>query len=149
MWADPIVVAHITGIPSTREQSWSRLLRYAGHWPLLGYGYWAIEERTTGAFVGEAGFADYHRQIEPSLDGIPELGWVLTPAMHGKGYATEAVRATIEWAAQHFPGGSKIGCIVAPENAKSIRVAIKCGFALAAETAYLQSPALMYLRDLG
>ncbi|MBC5829619.1 MAG: GNAT family N-acetyltransferase [Candidatus Eremiobacteraeota bacterium] len=77
MWADPRVVEHITGTPSTREQSWARLLRYAGHWAMMDFGYWAVEERESGAFIGEVGFADYHREIEPSLNGIPELGWIL------------------------------------------------------------------------
>jgi RimJ/RimL family protein N-acetyltransferase len=34
MWADAQVVEHITGTPSTREQTWARLLRYAGHWAM-------------------------------------------------------------------------------------------------------------------
>ena len=148
MWAHRDVVRHITGVPSTREQSWSRLLRYAGSWALLGFGYWAVEERASGAFVGEAGFADYRRQIEPSLDGIPELGWVLAPHVHGKGYATEAVLATLDWAAQHFSAARRIGCIIAPENAASIRVAEKCGLRLFAETTYMELPTLMYMRDL-
>ena len=44
-------VAH----PATREEAWARLLRYAGHWALLGYGFWLVEDRTTGSFVGEVG----------------------------------------------------------------------------------------------
>lgn len=148
LWAQPEVVRYITGVPSTPEQSWSRLLRYIGHWALLGNGYWLIEERATGAFVGEAGFADYHRQIEPSLDRIPELGWVITPEKHNQGYATEAVRAALEWGALHFGTGAKTGCIIAPENYASIRVAEKCGFAFAAQTTYQGLPTLMYLREL-
>src|SRR3954471_2867828 len=48
MWADPAVVRHITGKPSTPEESWSRLLRYGGLWTLLGFGYWLVEEREVG-----------------------------------------------------------------------------------------------------
>jgi RimJ/RimL family protein N-acetyltransferase len=55
MWSEPAVCRHIIGRPSTREEAWSRLLRYSGHWRLLGYGYWAVEERVTGDFVGEMG----------------------------------------------------------------------------------------------
>lgn len=40
MWAEPEVVRHIGGRPFTREESWSRLLRYIGHWSALGFGYW-------------------------------------------------------------------------------------------------------------
>jgi RimJ/RimL family protein N-acetyltransferase len=39
MWADPHVARFIGGKPATQEESWARLLRYAGHWRLLGFGY--------------------------------------------------------------------------------------------------------------
>ena len=73
MWSELAVYRHIIGRPSTREEAWNRLLRYAGHWELLGYGYWVVEERATGSYVGEMGFADYHRDIDPPLDGRPEF----------------------------------------------------------------------------
>ena len=68
------------------------MLRYAGHWQWMGFGFWALEEKSTGAFAGELGFAEFKRELEPSIQGIPEIGWVLAPHAHGKGYATEAVR---------------------------------------------------------
>jgi RimJ/RimL family protein N-acetyltransferase len=61
MWADPNVTRHIMGKPCSEEESWSRMLRYLGHWSLAGYGYWLVEEKATGRFVGEVGFADYKR----------------------------------------------------------------------------------------
>ena len=147
MWSDPEVVRYISGRPSTAEQSWSRLLRYAGQWSLLGFGYWMVEEHATGAFVGEVGFADYHREIEPSLVGMPELGWVLASAAHGKGYATEAVRACVAWAGEHFPSGTRLACIIAPENTASVRVAEKCGLRFEQNTTYLGQPTLLFVRD--
>ena len=42
----------------------------------MGFGYWVAEEKATGAFLGEIGFADYQRDLEPRLDGVPEAGWV-------------------------------------------------------------------------
>jgi len=148
MWADPRVVEQISGTPSTREQSWARLLRYAGHWSLLGYGYWVVEERESGAFVGEVGFADYHRAIEPPLDGMPELGWILASHGQGNGYATEAARAAIAWGEEHFRDIPQIACIIVPEHRPSIRVAEKCGFTLRTQTVYLDSAVLMYTRLL-
>src|SRR5271170_6882454 len=73
MWADPHVTRYIGGKPLTEEESWTRLLRYVGHWALLGFGYWVAEENATGSFVGEIGFADYKRDLEPSLKGVPEV----------------------------------------------------------------------------
>jgi hypothetical protein len=58
MWAEPAVTRFIGGKPRTREESWMRFLRFAGLWSLIGYGFWAIEEKGTGRFIGEAGFHD-------------------------------------------------------------------------------------------
>ncbi len=148
MWADPIVTRYIRHTPSTPEDTWSRLLRYIGHWALLGFGYWVIEEKVTGTFSGEAGFADYRRDITPSLAGIPEIGWVLAPHAHGRGFATEAVRAAIQWADSHFPR-QKTACIIAPENSASIRVATKCGYRELQPTTYHGERTLMYVREHG
>ncbi len=95
MWADENVVRHITGKPSGRSESWGRLLRYAGHWQFLGFGYWVLEDRKTGTFLGEIGFANHRRDIKPSLGDNPEIGWVLATPAHGKGLATEAVQAAL------------------------------------------------------
>jgi hypothetical protein len=78
MWADPAVTRFIGGVPSTKQQTWSRLLAYVGHWPIMGFGYWAIEERTTGEFAGEIGFADFKRDTIPAMKDVPELGFART-----------------------------------------------------------------------
>jgi RimJ/RimL family protein N-acetyltransferase len=148
MWADPVVVRHISGVPSSREQSWSRILRYSGHWTLLNYGYWLVEERETGEFVGEVGFSDYHRAIQPSLDGMPELGWVLERHAQGKGYATEAVQASLQWAKTHFAPSTQIASMITAENVASLRVAEKCGFRLWQDARYQNQPVLLYVRGV-
>jgi RimJ/RimL family protein N-acetyltransferase len=147
MWADPEVVRHIGGVPSSREQSWGRLMRYSGHWALLNYGYWVVEERETGTFAGEVGFADYRREMQPSLEGMPELGWALARHAHGKGYATEAVRAALRWAQTNFTPSTRIASMIAPENAASVRVAEKCGLRFWQEARYHNAPVLLYVRD--
>lgn len=146
MWADPEVVRYIGGKPSTEEEVWARLLRYAGHWALLGYGYWAIQDKATGRFIGELGFADFKRSIEPSLDDMPELGWALVSHAHGRGYATEAVRAAIAWGEDHF-GPVRTACIINPENGPSIRVAEKCGYRAFRRTTYKGQPTIMFVRE--
>jgi RimJ/RimL family protein N-acetyltransferase len=146
MWADPVVVRYTVRKPLTEEESWRRLLSYVGHWALMGYGYWVAEEKATGNFVGEIGFADYQRDIEPSLKGVPEIGWVLASSAHGRGYATEAVRAAVAWGDLHFQTG-RTACIIAPENVASIRVAVKCGYREFARTTYKGHPTVMFVRD--
>lgn len=145
MWADPVVTRYIGGKPLSEEEAWTRLLRYAGHWALMGFGYWAIEERDTGHFVGELGFADYKRDIEPSIKGVPELGWALASKAHGKGYATEAVGAAVAWGDAHF-GSARTVCLVHPENLASIRVAEKCGYKEFQRTTYKGHPTIMFAR---
>jgi RimJ/RimL family protein N-acetyltransferase len=123
LWSDPDVTRFIGGKPSTREEVWARLLRYVGHWSIAGYGFWQIRERATGRFVGEAGLADFKRDLP--FDGAPEAGWVLAPWSHGKGYATEAMTAVLAWADPTHP---RTVCIIDPDNAASLRVAARCGY---------------------
>src|SRR5260370_24433802 len=144
MWADPIVTRYI-GKPFSEEEVWARLLRYVGHWSLLGFGYWAIEEKATGDFAGEVGFADFKRDITPSLHGIPELGWAFASRMHGKGYATEAVRAAVAWGDARV-GSARTVRLINPENLRSIRVAGKCGYREFQRTTYKGQPTIMFHR---
>lgn len=134
MWADPAVVRFIGGKPSTREESWARLLRYPGHWALLGFGYWLIEEKASGRYVGEGGFSDFKREMEPGFDA-PEQGWALASWAHGKGYAHEAVSAMIAWGERHFGRGDFV-CMIAPDNAPSLKLADKVGYREYARASY-------------
>jgi RimJ/RimL family protein N-acetyltransferase len=146
MWSNPRVVKLITRKPSTREESWSRILRYAGHWRLLGYGSWAVREKNSGRFVGDVGFLNAKRAMSPSFDGIPEMGWVLDPAFHGKGYATEAVQAALLWGDANLPLGRTV-CMISPDNLASLQVARKCGYKEFARTTYTDSEVILFQRD--
>lgn len=127
MWGDPVVARFIGGRPSTRDESWARLTRYVGHWALLGFGYWAVEVKGEGRYIGDVGFADWKRDIVPSLDGMPESGWAFAASAHGRGIASEAVAAALQWGDKHFAGKTTT-CIISPENTASIRVAEKVGY---------------------
>lgn len=135
IWANGDVVRYIGGKTSTRSESWSRLLRYVGHWHALGFGYWAVEDRRTGTYLGEVGFADFKRDIAPGLDGVPEIGWVLSPHAQGRGIASEAVAAAVGWGDRNFKVEKTI-CLFDRNHAASIRVAAKNG--------YVEPPALLY-----
>lgn len=127
MWADPAITRYTIGNPSTEQRTWIRMLGYLGHWSMLGYGYWAVADKASDRFIGELGFADFKRDIQPSISGIPELGWALASHAHGKGYATEALKAAIEWGERNLPG-DRIVCIISPSNVASLRVAEKLSF---------------------
>lgn len=127
LWGDERVVRHIGGKPSTPTESWARMLRFPGLWALLGYGYWTLEERVSGRFVGQVGFADFKRDLSVDIAGVPEGGWVLAPEAHGKGYATEAMQAALSWLDDVIQP-ERSCCLIDPANAASIRVAEKLGY---------------------
>jgi RimJ/RimL family protein N-acetyltransferase len=145
MWADAAVTRHIGGRPFSAEEVWSKILRYAGLWALLGFGYWAIAEKASGRFAGEVGFADFKREIEPSFAGAPEIGWALASWAHGRGFATEAVGAAVSWGDAHL-GAVRTVCLIGPENGASIRVAQKCGYREFARTKYKNQPTILFER---
>jgi RimJ/RimL family protein N-acetyltransferase len=145
MWADPLVTRYIGGLPLSEEDSWAKFLRVAGHWALQGFGFWAVEEKASGKRIGEAGILNVKREIVPSFDGVPELGWGLLPEVHGKGYATEAARAAIAWGEEKF-GRVRMVCIIDPQNGPSLRVAERCGFKPVADTIYKGDPTVLLER---
>ena len=147
MWADPAVTRFTGGRPFTPEESWARLLRFHGHWEWFGHGFWAIEDRASGDFVGHLGFADFRRAVEPPVT-LPEAGWSLAGAFHGRGYASEALTAALAWADANLDAAGT-ACIIDPDNKPSIRVAAKCGFRQVARASYKGSPTLLFERARG
>ena len=146
IWADPGVVRYIGGKPATPQESWLRLLRYPGLWCMLGYGFWAIEEKAGGRLIGDIGYMDVKRDMEPPLGEMPELGWVLAADAQGHGYASEALAAVLDWGHVHF-GAHRAACIIDPANSASIRLAAKAGFRLAHAATYHGEPVQVFVRD--
>lgn len=134
-WADPEVVRFIGGRTFSREESWGRFLRHAGMWARMGFGFWAVTDRASGRYLGEAGFHDLKRDLSPSIEGTMEAGWALAPEVHGRGLGGELVGAILGWAAENRPG-RRITCLIDPDNAPSIRLAERHGFHEFDRTAY-------------
>lgn len=144
MWRDPAVVRFIGGRAFSREEAWGRLLRYVGHWTLLGYGLWAVEDRD-GRYAGEVGFGDFHRELEPGFGDTPEAGWVLAPWAHGRGYAREAVGAAVAWADANLSGDRTV-CMIDPANEPSLRVAARAGYVETGRATYKGEPTVLFER---
>jgi RimJ/RimL family protein N-acetyltransferase len=142
MWSDLRVMQYLGAKALSREEAWTRLLRRVGHWALLGYGFWAVEEPCTGQYVGAVGFMNAYRDIAPPLGDAPEIGWVLASHAQGKGYATEAVRAAVAWGDERF-GAVQTVCLIHPDNRASMRVAEKCGYRELYRTTYKEQPAIV------
>lgn len=143
---DPEVVRHLGGTPFSREDTWRRMLTGPGMWQMRGYGYWAVESRADGAWLGQAGFADFKRDMQPSIEGLPEMGWIFAPHAQGQGYASEAVAAGLAWADGTLRA-PEIVAIIDAANAASIRVAEKAGFAEREEAVYRGEPILLFRRQ--
>ena len=148
MGADPAVYRFIGGKARTREESWQRFLRHGGMWSMLGFGFWAIEDKATGRFIGEAGFHDLKRDITPSIEGLPEAGWSLASDMHGQGLATETMRRMLDWGDENLEGRRTV-CIIDPANEASLNVAAKLGYRESARTAYHEQPVILLERQQG
>ena len=146
LYTDPVVTRFLGA--RSREESWNRILRYAGMWQLVGFGLWAIEDKASGRLVVEAGFHEMKRDIVPSFDGAPEAGWVFAPAVHGRGFASEVVGRMHDWA-KGRPGFERTVCIIAPENAASLAVAKKFGYREQARTTYHGEPTVLHKRTAG
>jgi len=145
-WASPDTVRYIgSGQPQDSEMSWGRLLRYIGHWQLLGYGYWAVCEKESGRLIGTMGIQDQKRNLTPMLE-YPEAGWTLSPTACGQGFATEALTAILAWADNTFAG--PLCCIIDDDNQPSIRLAERIGFQFRHYVEYHNKTVRMLVRPL-
>ncbi|MEU3074582.1 GNAT family N-acetyltransferase [Streptomyces laurentii] len=78
----------------TREESDETVARMRADFDARGFGWWALESRETGEFLGRAGLDE--------VKGVPvtgvDVGWRLKPSVWGNGYATEAGLACLAFA---------------------------------------------------
>lgn len=145
IWTEPDVVRFITKKTQTEEESWARFLRNLGHWRLLGKGFWLIEDKATGEQLGQGGFVEGKRAIEPPFRGEPEAGWSLRTSAHGKGYALEAMKAALAWGDTHF-GRVRNICIIEIGNDASMKLAQRLGFKAVQDTKYHESQVRVFHR---
>lgn len=120
MMADPEVVRFLGGKTLSRAEAWRTMAMVIGHWQLRGYGFWAVEERASGEMIGRVGC--WRPEGWPGL----EVGWTLRRAFWCRGFATEAARASVEYAFTNL-GQTRVISLIAPENVASIRVAERLG----------------------
>lgn len=112
----------------SHEDAWSQMAGQLGQWALRNSGQWAMELKSTGQMIGRAGT---HRPERSDWPGL-ECGWTLDPEHWGHGYATEAGRASVEWAfANH--DDERLVSVILPSNTPSQGVASRLGFTLLEE----------------
>lgn len=111
------------GGATPRAVAWRKFLQMPGAWLLQGYAMFTVEERATGRWLGQLG------PWQP--EGWPgtEVGWAFDRAAQGKGYATEAGFAAIDWAFETL-GWSEVIHSIHPDNIPSQALAIRLGSSL-------------------
>lgn len=143
--ADPEMWTYSGRGPMGPEESWTRLLRHAGHWALNGYGLFAVEHSETGEFIGEAGCSDFRRQLGPDFDPWPEMSWAIRPDMQGHGYAVEAAQAALDWI-EFARAPSQTSCLIHRDNLPSLRVAERLSYRPFRTLEYRGYPAVLMRR---
>lgn len=120
--ADEATTRYLGG-PSGPEDAWRHMAGQMGHWVLRGYGMWALEESSSGRWIGYCGLWYPHGWPER------EIGWGLAAGAQRRGLATEAARCARDFAYRDLGWTTLISCIV-PENLASQRVAQRLGATL-------------------
>jgi RimJ/RimL family protein N-acetyltransferase len=119
--ADPEFTRHLAGV-QTREQSDEAFERWQRHWAEHGFGLFAVTWKESGELIGRVG-PQYHRMWPHD----PELGWALDPAWWGRGIATEAGAACLDWAFGPLDFARVVSITTEP-NTASRNVMAKLGF---------------------
>ena len=118
--SNPDVVRYIGGEVMSRPLAWRNMVMVMGHWAARGYGFFSVEEKTTGNWVGRVG------PWNPEGWPEPEVGWTIDQPFWRKGYAAEAGAASIRYAFEEL-GWERVIHVILPGNAGSIATAEKLG----------------------
>lgn len=119
LMSDEVAARHIGGVQD-EALVWRGLAAVIGHWHMRGYGFFSVEERDSGAWVGRVGPWYPHGWSQP------EVGWSVLREYWGKGYAPEAAAASMDFAFDTL-GWDEAIHLIAAENVNSQAVARKLG----------------------
>jgi RimJ/RimL family protein N-acetyltransferase len=112
--------AQYMGGPFTEEEAFADFCQGIAGWMLRGAGMWTLTLASDDAPLG------WIYLWQEMGDPEPEIGWVLTEAAEGHGYAAEAARAVLPHAVALFGAGGFVSYIDA-QNAASAKLAERLG----------------------
>ena len=119
--SDAEVTRYLAGGVHTREMAQAWLNQQVASWARhRTIGMFRVADRAGGGFLGRCGVRD----LEDS--GEMEVGYALVPAAWGKGIATEACRAVVNFTFRNSDLDHVVG-ITFPENLPSKKVLTNCG----------------------
>jgi RimJ/RimL family protein N-acetyltransferase len=146
IWQHPRTTRDFGGYEFDEEMCWLRFQRNFGQWALFGYGWWALEEKASGLYVGTVGFFQARRALDIPYRDDPEAGWVIAPEHHGLGLVTEALSAAFAWGDANI-AASQTWCMINPFNTVSQKVAARLGYRKALDCLYKDKPVFTFLRQ--
>lgn len=123
--SDPDVMRYIGNGTTRSDADVSRYIAsFQTEWNERGFGLFAVEVKRTGEFIGFTGLSwpDFLPEVLPSV----EIGWRFSKLHWGKGYASEAAAASLEFGINDL-GLTDIVSIYQPENRASGRIMQKLG----------------------
>jgi RimJ/RimL family protein N-acetyltransferase len=120
IYADPEVTRYVRGFDLAGTQA--QLERFVDEWAARGLGVFAVVDAATGELIGRSGVKYW-----PEFD-FTEVGWVLRRDAWGRGYATEAGQASLDYAFAHSDV-RYVTAIIAKPNLASVAVARRLGMA--------------------
>ena len=133
--ADPDITRFMDEFKRDEAVSW--LHRVDQNWAEHGYGRLAITDRATGRLLGRTGLA-YLPQFAET-----ELGWTLRRDAWGRGYATEAARASRDWGFREFDI-PYLTSLIEPDNERSIRLAMRLGMSRLRNDVFVDRPMIVH-----
>jgi RimJ/RimL family protein N-acetyltransferase len=135
---DPEVCRFLGGM-KTPEESLLKIVEAIDHQRQHGFSRWSVTLKDTGAIIGRCGLMRKH------ISGVTEieLGYAFAREHWGRGYATEAARAALDYSfgvLRH----RRVVAIIYPKNHASIGVAGKIGMAFERDIVWEGLPAGLY-----
>lgn len=138
--SDPEVMRYL-GPLKTREETKAAIARVEERWVRLGYGWWALIEKTSSKIVGAVCV-----QNTANVEGAPlEIGWRLALSAQGKGYATEAGEAVMNFAFDRLRVDFVVALAV-QENTPSLKVMQRLGMSYHGIETYYDIPHIAYMK---
>ncbi len=119
--------ARYLGSAATRADHYLRLQSKGGSWLMHGYGSFIVRERGKATQIGNCGIFHSYREIGEDFDDRPEAGWIISADHVGKGYAREAMEASLAWF-EKVHGNRTVVCMIETGNAPSFALAVRLGF---------------------
>jgi RimJ/RimL family protein N-acetyltransferase len=155
---DPEVMRHLGSGPAFRlKRAGARLVgwvsdvearhgmrRLVDHWQRNGFGEWALEEKATGALIGQIGLTHHPDWVADEAN--VEIGWMLARAVWGRGFATEGGAVALRYAFETL-GLPRVISIAVPGNRRSLGVMERLGLSFAGETVWKRRTFTWYAID--